>query len=108
MVFIAIFLAVALGPGVDFFQKRARVPRSLAILLTYLTILGGIFGLGLLIVPPIVSGVNKLVDAVPGYVQDIRNSKTLRKYDDKYHVTAKLDQEAKKLPSRLGDITGAL
>jgi len=108
LVFIAIFLAVALGPAVDFFQKRAHVPRSLAILLTYLSILGGIFGLGLLIVPPIVNGVNKLVDAVPGYVQDIRNSKTLRKYDDKYHVTDKLDQEAKKLPNRLGDVTGAL
>jgi predicted PurR-regulated permease PerM len=108
LVFIAIFVAVALGPAVDFFEKRARVPRSLAIVLTYLSILGGIFGLGLLIVPPIVNGVNKLVDAVPGYVQDIRNSKTLRKYDDKYHVTDKLNEEAKKLPSRLGDVTGAL
>jgi predicted PurR-regulated permease PerM len=108
LLFIAIFVAVALGPAVDFFEKRARVPRSLAIVLTYLSILGGIFGLGLLIVPPIVNGVNKLVDAVPGYVQDIRNSKTLRKYDDKYHVTDKLNQEAKKLPSRLGDVTGAL
>ena len=58
--------------------------------------------------PPIVSGVNKFVKAVPGYVQDIRNSKTARKYDNKYHVTDKLNEEAKKLPSHLGDITGAL
>jgi len=108
MVFIAVFLAVALGPAVEFFQKRARMPRSLAILMTYLAILGGIFGLGLLVVPPIVNGVNDLVDAVPGYVQDIRNNKTLRKYDDKYHVTDKLNQEAKKLPNRLGDAAGAL
>ena len=41
-------------------------------------------------------------------MQDIRNSKTLRKYDNKYHVTDKLNKEAKKLPNRLGDITGAL
>jgi predicted PurR-regulated permease PerM len=108
MLFIAIFLAVALGPAVDFYQRRARLPRSVAILLVYLTILGAIFGVGLLVVPPIVSGVNKFVKAVPGYVQDIRNSKTLRKYDDKYHVTKKLDQEAKKLPNRLGDAAGAL
>ena len=108
LVFIAIFLAVALGPAVDFFQKRARVPRSVAILLTYLSILGAIFGLGLLVVPPIVNGVDKFAHAVPGYVQDIRNNKTLRKYDNKYHVTDKLDQEAKKLPNRLGDAAGAL
>jgi predicted PurR-regulated permease PerM len=108
LLFIAVFLAVALGPAVDFYQRRLRVPRSLSILLVYLTILGAIFGLGLLVVPPIVSGVNKFVGAVPGYVQDIRNSKTLRKYDNKYHVTDKLNKEAKKLPNRLGDITGAL
>jgi predicted PurR-regulated permease PerM len=108
MLFISIFLAVALAPGVDFFQKRIRLPRSLSILLVYLSILGAIFGLGLLIVPPIVNGVNDLVDAVPGYVQDIRNNETLRKYDDKYHVTEKLNEEAKKLPTRLGDAAGAL
>src|SRR5919204_3182367 len=56
MLFIAIFLAVALGPAVDFYQRRARVPRGLAILLVYLTIIGAIFGLGILVVPPIVSG----------------------------------------------------
>ena len=108
LLFIAIFLAVALGPAVDFYQRRLRAPRSLSILLVYLTILAAIFGLGLLVVPPIVSGVNKFVKAVPGYVQDIRNSRTLRKYDNKYHITDKLNQEAKKLPNRLGDITGAL
>ncbi|MGZ4202572.1 MAG: AI-2E family transporter [Thermoleophilaceae bacterium] len=108
LLFIAVFLAVALGPAVDFYQRRLRVPRSLSILLVYLTILGAIFGLGLLVVPPIVGGVNKFVKAVPGYVQDIRNSRTLRRYDNKYHVTDKLNAEAKKLPNRLGDITGAL
>jgi predicted PurR-regulated permease PerM len=108
LLFIAIFLAVALGPAVDFYQHRVRVPRSMAILLVYLTVLGAIFGLGLLVVPPIVSGVNKFVKAVPGYVQDIRNSPTLRRYDNKYHITDKLNEEAKKLPNRLGDAAGAL
>jgi predicted PurR-regulated permease PerM len=60
------------------------------------------------VVPPIVSGVNKFVKAVPGYVQDIRNSPTLRRYDNKYHITDKLNEEAKKLPNRLGDAAGAL
>ena len=106
--FIAIFLAVALGPAVDAFQRRGHMPRSLAILLVYLTILGAIVGLGLLVVPPIVNGVNHFVDKVPSYVQDLRKNKTVRKYDDKYNITQKLDAEAKKLPNRLGDAASAL
>jgi predicted PurR-regulated permease PerM len=108
MLFIAVFLAVALGPAVDLYQKRARVPRSMAILFVYLTILGAIVGLGLLVVPPIVSGVNHFVNKVPSYVQDLRKNKTARNYDNKYHVTEKLDKEAKKLPTRLGDAASAL
>lgn len=108
MVFIAVFLAVALGPAVDLFQRRARIPRSLSIVLVYLTILGAIVGLGLLVVPPIVTGVNHFVNKVPTYVQDLRKNKTLRNYDNKYHVTEKLDQEAKKLPNRVGDAASAL
>src|SRR5689334_19262746 len=103
MVFISIFLAVALGPAVDLYQQRVRLPRSAAILFVYLTILGAIVGLGLLVVPPIVNGVNKFVDKVPTYVQDLRKNETVRKYDNKYHITRRLDQEARKLPNRLGD-----
>ena len=108
MVFIAVFLAVALGPAVDLYERRIRMPRGLAILFVYLTILGAIVGLGLLVVPPIVNGVNHFVSKVPTYVQDLRKNKTVRKYDNKYHVTAKLNKEAKKLPNRLGDAASAL
>jgi predicted PurR-regulated permease PerM len=108
MLFISVFLAVALGPAVDLYQRRIRMPRAVAILFVYLTILGAIVGLGLLVVPPIVNGVNHFVSKVPSYVQDLRKNKTVRKYDNKYHVTAKLDKEAKKLPNRLGDAASAL
>jgi predicted PurR-regulated permease PerM len=108
LVFISIFLAVAMGPAVDLYQHRARLPRGVAILFVYLTILGAIVGLGLLVVPPIVSGVNHFVGKVPTYVQDLRKNPTVRKYDNKYHVTEKLNKEAKKLPSRLGDAASAL
>jgi predicted PurR-regulated permease PerM len=108
LVFISIFLAVAMGPAVDLYQHRARMPRGVAILFVYLTILGAIVGLGLLVVPPIVNGVNHFVNKVPTYVQDLRKNPTVRKYDNKYHVTEKLDKEARKLPSRLGTAASAL
>src|SRR3954469_23611355 len=64
LIFIAGFLAVALGPAVDFFQRR-KVPRSLSILLVYLCILLGIVGVGLLVVPPIVDQVDGLSQDIP-------------------------------------------
>lgn len=107
LVFIAIFLAVALGPAVDFFVKR-KVPRALAILLVYLGILGGIVGVGLLIVPPVVTQVEQLSTDIPGYVSDLRQNKTFRNYDNRYDLSTKLNEQAATLPSRLGDAAGAL
>jgi predicted PurR-regulated permease PerM len=107
MLFISAFLAVALGPIVELLASRG-IKRSLAILLTYLMLLATIFGLGLLVVPPIVNGVNDFVGNVPHYVQDLRNSKTFRRYDNKYKITPKLEDQAKKLPTHLSDAVSGL
>jgi predicted PurR-regulated permease PerM len=107
LVFIAVFIAVALGRAVDFFE-RLGLKRWLAILTTYLAMLLAVFVLGLLVVPPIVNETNKFVKNVPHYVDDLRNNKTIRDYDKKYHVTAKLKEGATKLPAKLGTAVGAL
>src|SRR3954447_14188223 len=107
LVFISAFLAVALGPPVYWFRRRG-VPRALSILLVYLTIAAGIVGIGLLIVPQVVSQVDQLAKDIPNYVNDLRKSKEFRKYDDKYHISAKLKEQAVKLPSHLGEAAGAL
>jgi len=107
LLFISIFMAVALGPAVDLFQ-RIRLRRGLAILATYLSLLLAVFVVGLLIVPPIVSETNQFVKNVPHYVDDLTHNKTIQKYDRKYHISAKLKKEATKLPSRLGSALGAL
>ena len=67
-----------------------------------------IFLIGLIVVPPIVNEVEAFADDVPNYIDDIRSNKTLREYDDKYDITAKLEDQASSLPSRLGDAAGAL
>src|SRR5207248_6613632 len=107
LLFIALFLAVALGPIVEIINRRG-VPRGLSILLVYLGLLLSVFGLGLLVVPPIVNGVDNFVKHVPTYVTDLRKSKTFRKYDNKYKITPKLQAEAKKLPSHLSDAVSGL
>jgi predicted PurR-regulated permease PerM len=107
LVLVAGFLAVALGPPVDFLVRH-RVRRGYAIVIVYLAIAASIFGVGLLIIPPVVNGVNALSKDIPGYVQDLRKSKTFRKYDDKYDISTKLTEQAKKLPSKLGEAAGTL
>ncbi len=104
---IAIFLAVALGPAVDFFS-RGRLPRAAAILIVYLLIFAVFGGVLSLIVPPVVNGATDLSRDIPGYVSDLRDNKTIRDFDDKYDVTSKLQDEADKLPDKLGDAAGAL
>src|SRR5207247_2438800 len=75
LLLIAVFFAIAIAPAVNWLDQR-RVPRWLAILLVYLGIGSSIFGIGLLIVPPLVNGVQDLSGDLPGYVDDLRNNKT--------------------------------
>ena len=103
---IAAFTAIALGPAVGLFDRW--LPKPLAILLVYLLLALAIFGVGLLVVPPIASEVNRLSRDIPGYLQDLRRNEQFRKYDNRYDITHKLRAEAAKLPARLGDAAGAL
>jgi predicted PurR-regulated permease PerM len=107
LVAMAVFLAVALGPGVDFFVRR-KVPRGLSILLVYLSIGVAVIGIGLLVVPPIVTQVNAFAKELPTYIKDAQKNKTIRKYDRRYKIFDKLQKQASQLPSRLGDAAGAL
>jgi predicted PurR-regulated permease PerM len=107
LILIAAFFAVAIAPAVNWLDHR-RVPRWLAILLVYLSIAAGIFGIGLLIVPPLVNGIEDLSADLPGYVDDLRSNETFRDYDDRYQITEKLTEQAQQLPSQLGDAAGTL
>jgi len=103
---IAIFLAVALGPAVDFFSRR--MPRAAAILLTYVLIFLVFSGVLALVLPPVINGGTDLSEDIPTYIDDLRNNDTIRAFDDKYDITGRLQEEARKLPSRLGDAATAL
>jgi len=107
LVLIAVFFALAIAPAVNWLNDR-KVPRWVAILLVYLGVLAGIFGIGLLVVPPIVNGVDDLSQDLPGYIDDLRQNETFRDYDDKYDITQKLNEQAEELPTRLGDAAGTL
>ncbi len=107
LLLIAAFFALAIAPAVNWLNKH-KLPRAAAILAVYLGIGGTIFGIGLLLVPPLVTGVENLSNDLPGYVNDLRSNETFRKYDDRYNITQKVKDQANQLPSKLGSAAGTL
>ena len=69
-VLVAIFLALALNPAVEFFERRG-LRRGYAAALTSLLTLLAVFGLSALFIPTLVNEANDFVRAVPGYVEDV-------------------------------------
>jgi predicted PurR-regulated permease PerM len=108
LVFMSIFLAIALGPAVAFFQRRLRLNRVMGIIVTYLSLLLVVVAVGFLVVPPIVEQTAKFVENAPEYVADLGDNPTVRDIDNRYDITPTLQREAKKLPARFGDAASTL
>jgi predicted PurR-regulated permease PerM len=106
----AVFLATALSPPVNFLNRYMR--RGLAILCVYLGLFASVVALGLVLIPPIVSEVNDLADNAPRYAQDVRDyvekNDSLRRLEEDYDITQKLEDEASKLPEKVGGAAGIL
>ena len=108
--FIAAFLAIALSGPVAFLSRRMR--RGFAVAIVYLLLILMPFALIGLLVPPIVTQANNLVQNLPQYAQQftefVEENERLRQLQDDYDITGRLEEEASKLPTRLGDAAGVL
>jgi predicted PurR-regulated permease PerM len=95
MVFVALFIAVAIEPAVHFLEKRGW-RRGLATGLVFLVaFLLGVAFLALL-VPLFINQVNDLIDALPGYIESM--STQLNEWFGLEISTESLQQEAAGLP----------
>jgi predicted PurR-regulated permease PerM len=107
---VAGFIAIAMAGPVSFLQRY--MPRGLAIFLAYLGLLLIPVLLGAILLPPIITQLDNLATNAPEYVADVREfideNGTLRNLDQKYDIGAKLQEEAAKLPGRIGDAAGVL
>ena len=101
---IATFLAVALSGPVNWLNTKMK--RGFAITCVYLAVLALPFLLMSLIVPPLLTEANAFAENLPQYSRDVsefvRDNDRLRKLNEDYDITSKLQQEAEKLPERLG------
>ena len=69
-ILIAVFLALALDPAVEFFERRG-LRRGYAAGIVFVLAIGLIAGLGFLLVPPLVDQVRSFVDDVPDVIDDV-------------------------------------
>jgi len=109
-ILISIFLAAALSPPVTWLAQRMR--RGFAVAVVYLCLLAVPILLIALIVPTIITEGTKFADNVPNYARDVTNfvekNRRLRELNKDYDITSKLEDEAKKLPDRLGGAANTL
>jgi predicted PurR-regulated permease PerM len=68
---VAVFLALALNPAVEWLMARGVKRRGLAVAITFVGAILAIAALAATLVPTIVAQVNDFVDAVPSYVEDL-------------------------------------
>lgn len=108
---IAVFLAVALAPAVNWLNRQ-RIPRVVAILLVYLALLLALAGLGALVIPPLVAQMSEFVNTLvqlarqPGGVEQ-----AIQQFADRFglgdYVQGLLEQAAA-LPAQLSSAAGPL
>jgi predicted PurR-regulated permease PerM len=108
--FLATFIAVALSTPVNRLSRHMK--RGFAIAVVYFGVLLIPVLLAIIVIPPIVNQAADLARNAPRYSRDvtkyIQDNKRLRKLNDKYDITAKLEKEAGKLPSKAGDAAKVL
>jgi predicted PurR-regulated permease PerM len=108
---IATFLAIALSGPVNWLHRHLG-RRGPAIALTYVALLLVPVALGAIVVPPVVTGANDLANNAPRYAGELQNfvqkNKTLRGLEADYGFVTQIENEARKLPQRLGGAAGTL
>ena len=66
---IAMILAFLMNPLVSFLEQKARLPRSLSVILSLLLIFSVLAGLIVLLITEIVSGTNYLASVIPTHIE---------------------------------------
>ena len=105
-IIVAIFLALALNPAVEFFQRRGLARRGLAAAVTLLLAIGGIVALGSLFVPTLVNEGRGFAEALPGYVNDVSEGRgPLGRLAERYQLEQRV-REAVEGGGGVGQILG--
>ncbi len=109
LILVAGFLAIGLDPAVQWLERR-RLRRGGSVAVVLLGVLALFALIGLAVVPPIVDQAQQFVDAVPGYVADLRSNEQVARLDVRYgvldHLETVLDDPARFSGTVFGGVVG--
>jgi predicted PurR-regulated permease PerM len=107
-ILIALFLALALNPAVNWLQAHGIRRRGFATALAYLGTLGALFGVGALFVPTVVDEANSFARELPNYVEDVSEGRgPLGELERKYDIVDRVrEQVSEGGASRLFGLSG--
>ena len=92
-ILVAVFLAVALNPAVDWFQNHGIRSRGLAVGATFVSLLVAIALLGATFIPTLVDQINDFVNQIPQYVDDLVEGRgKLGFLETRYHVVERVKE----------------
>jgi predicted PurR-regulated permease PerM len=88
LIVVALFLAVGLNPVVEALTRRG-MRRGLAIAIVFVAVIGAFVGFGFAVLPPVIEQTQAFVKELPNYLDDLRGNRTIRQFDNDYHVIEK-------------------
>ncbi|HEY6836591.1 MAG TPA: AI-2E family transporter [Gaiellaceae bacterium] len=95
-VIISVFLALALNPAVEWFQRHGLKRRGAAAAVTYFLTFAFFVGIGFTFVPTLVDQTNEFVQKLPHYVHDVTHGRgRLGFLETKYHIQERVQHAVK-------------
>jgi predicted PurR-regulated permease PerM len=93
-ILVALFLALALNPAVNWLQERGLRKRGLAAATAYLGTLAALVGIGALFVPTLVDEANSFARELPNYVEDLSEGRgPLGRLEREYDIVDRVREQ---------------
>lgn len=99
--FLGIIIAAAMRPGVEWLQRRARIPRGVGVLIHYVVVFGVIALVLWLVVPPAVKQVQQALGQVPTSTTELHRQ-AAHSTGIKHDILLGVQKRLEKLPSGSG------
>ena len=106
LIIISLFLAMGLNPAVESLQSR-KMKRGAAVSIVVATALVVIVLFALVVIPPVFSQANELIDGAPQLIESLKNNRTIAELNTQYGL---IDTLQSKFQSWISDgklLTGA-
>jgi predicted PurR-regulated permease PerM len=98
LLFLGFVVASAMRPSVDWLNRRARVPRSLGVILHYLGFLGAIALFLYLVVPVAITQIDHAIGHVPTSTAELHRAAT-HSHGIRHEILSAIDKRLRQLPS---------